>query len=234
MAAAGSTGGLTNKHPGRIGDTPIVGAGVYANSNTCAVACTGQGETFIKHVVAHDVHARIKYQKVPLAAAIDEVILNVLPPETGGMIGVDAAGNVHAVYNTAGMFAGLADYKGKNETWHNTHVRSEESLHSLHVVPDIIDEFHVTGLLKVWYLQKTGTVSQVYIDVWNGRRLRSTQCSHPPNVFFAGAGHSAPCLHTLLLLAVDSSPDQRKVLWLVTNIPNAEVTDGEVYLCYCV
>jgi beta-aspartyl-peptidase (threonine type) len=74
LAAAGSTGGLTNKHPGRIGDTPIIGAGVYANSNTCAVACTGQGETFIKHVVAHDVHARIKYQGVPLAAAMDEVL----------------------------------------------------------------------------------------------------------------------------------------------------------------
>ncbi|EKX42815.1 hypothetical protein GUITHDRAFT_73624 [Guillardia theta CCMP2712] len=111
LAAAGSTGGLTNKQPGRIGDTPIIGAGIYANSTTCA------GETFIKNCVAHDVYARMNYQGLPLAAAIDEVILNVLPPETGGMIGVDSNGKVHASYNTAGMFTGevssLALVEGK-------------------------------------------------------------------------------------------------------------------------
>jgi len=230
LAAAGSTGGLTNKHPGRIGDTPIIGAGVYANTKTCAVACTGQGETFIKHCVAHDVHARIKYLKEPLAMAIDEVILNVLPPETGGMIGVDAKGHVHASYNTAGMFTGLADYAGRYETWHNVH---EESWTQLNIVPDILDEFAILGLLKIWFLQKTGAVSRVHLDVSSGRRLRTTQCMQRPDVFFAGPGHNShPCLHTLLMISADQMAGEPKLTWLVVNIPNAEVSDGEEMVTY--
>ena len=99
----------------------------------------------------------------------------------------------------------------------------------LNIVPTIMDEFHVTGMLKVWYLAKIGAVSTVYINASSGRRLRTAQCQSVPNVFFAGTGkNSVPCLHTLVMVAPDHRDGHPKLLWLVTNIPNAEVADGEV------
>jgi beta-aspartyl-peptidase (threonine type) len=108
LAAGTSTGGLTNKRPGRIGDSPIIGAGNFAEDGVCAVSCTGHGESFIRCVVAYDVAARMKYAKRDLATAAREVIHEKLPKieGKGGLIALDAAGNVTAPFNTPGMFRG--------------------------------------------------------------------------------------------------------------------------------
>lgn len=117
LAAATSTGGLTNKRWGRVGDSPIIGAGNYANNETCAVSCTGSGEFFIRGVVAYDVSCLMEYKGMSLAEAADEVIHNriVKIGGDGGLIAVDAAGNIALPFNTAGMYRGwkITDVDGK-------------------------------------------------------------------------------------------------------------------------
>ncbi len=106
LAAATSTGGMTNKRFGRVGDTPLIGAGTYADNRTCAVSCTGHGEFFIRAVVAYDVACLMKYKGLSLAAACDEVVnatLRELGGE-GGLIAVDGAGHVALPFNSAGMY----------------------------------------------------------------------------------------------------------------------------------
>jgi beta-aspartyl-peptidase (threonine type) len=106
LAAATSTGGMTNKMLGRVGDSPIIGAGTYANNNTCAISCTGHGEHFIKNVVAHDVSCLIEYKGLSLQEACNFVVMNKLKSidAEGGLIAVDAAGNIAMPYNTNHMF----------------------------------------------------------------------------------------------------------------------------------
>lgn len=109
LAAAVSTGGMTNKRPGRLGDSPLVGAGLYANNESCAVSATGSGEHFIRAVVAHDVHARMRYLNERLEDAAAQVIqgrLSVLGGE-GGLVAVDRAGNVAMPFNSRGMYRGF-------------------------------------------------------------------------------------------------------------------------------
>lgn len=108
LAAGTSTGGTMNKLPGRVGDTPIIGAGNYAEDGVCAVSGTGHGESFIRSVVAYDVAALMKYAKKDLATAAREVIHQTLPAHSGkgGLIAVDAAGNIATPFNTPGMFHG--------------------------------------------------------------------------------------------------------------------------------
>jgi len=114
LAAATSTGGLTNKKFGRIGDTPIIGAGTYADNKTCAVSCTGHGEYFMKGVTAYDVAARMKYKNVGLAEAAQETIdfLTEIEGE-GGLIAVDALGNVTLPFNSEGMYRGFVRTDGE-------------------------------------------------------------------------------------------------------------------------
>ncbi|MFT3718654.1 isoaspartyl peptidase/L-asparaginase family protein [Pseudorhodoferax sp.] len=109
LAAATSTGGLTNKRPGRVGDSPLIGAGTYADGRTAAVSCTGHGESFIRVAAAHDVCARMAYGGLPLAAAADAVVHDALPAigGSGGLIAVDRHGNVCLPFNTEGMYRGL-------------------------------------------------------------------------------------------------------------------------------
>lgn len=106
IAAATSTGGMTNKKFGRIGDSPMIGAGTYANNKTCAVSCTGSGEYFIRGVVAYDVSCLMEYKGLSLADACDEVIHHRLLKINGdgGLIAVDAQGNIALPFNTAGMY----------------------------------------------------------------------------------------------------------------------------------
>ena len=108
IAAATSTGGMTNKKYGRIGDSPLIGAGTYANNKTCAISCTGHGEPFIRAVAAYDVSCLMEYKNMSLAEAMNEVVNHKLPQleGEGGMIGVDAAGNVALIFNSAGMYRG--------------------------------------------------------------------------------------------------------------------------------
>jgi len=106
LAAGTSTGGLVNKRAGRIGDSPIIGAGTYAEDSVCAISCTGQGEFFIRAVVAHDVAALMKYRGMSLTDATSEVVKRKLKPGTGGLIGLDAKGNIATPFNTPGMFHG--------------------------------------------------------------------------------------------------------------------------------
>jgi L-asparaginase / beta-aspartyl-peptidase len=117
LAAATSTGGLTNKHLGRVGDTPLIGAGTYANNETCAVSATGHGEYFIRQVVAYDVCALVAYRKLTLAQAVNEVIHEKLKATggEGGLIAVDAAGNIVMDFNSIGMFRGSRDAHGRRE-----------------------------------------------------------------------------------------------------------------------
>jgi len=109
IAAATSTGGMTNKKYGRIGDSPLIGCGTYANNKTCAISCTGHGEPFIRAVAAYDVSCLMEYKGLNLHDAMNEVVNNKLPKMDGegGMIGVDAAGNVAMVLNSAGMYRGM-------------------------------------------------------------------------------------------------------------------------------
>ncbi|WP_024972973.1 isoaspartyl peptidase/L-asparaginase family protein [Ralstonia pickettii] len=109
LAAATSTGGVTNKKVGRVGDTPIVGAGCFAN-NVAAVSCTGTGEMFIRAVAAYDVAAQMEYAGKSLADATDDVVMRKLMAINGrgGLIAVDAKGNVALPFNTEGMYRGFA------------------------------------------------------------------------------------------------------------------------------
>ncbi len=109
LAAATSTGGVTNKKVGRVGDTPIVGAGCFAN-NVAAVSCTGTGEMFIRAVAAYDVAAQMEYAGKSLAEATDDVVMRKLVAiqGRGGLIAVDAQGNVALPFNTEGMYRGFA------------------------------------------------------------------------------------------------------------------------------
>jgi beta-aspartyl-peptidase (threonine type) len=115
MAAATSTGGMTNKKYGRIGDSPLIGIGTYANNKTCAISCTGHGEPFIRCVAAYDVSCLMEYKGMSLQEAMDEVV-HVRLPELdgeGGMIGVDKNGNAALVLNSAGMYRGLKNSRGE-------------------------------------------------------------------------------------------------------------------------
>ncbi|MDH7462455.1 isoaspartyl peptidase/L-asparaginase [Chitinophagaceae bacterium 26-R-25] len=117
VAGATSTGGMTNKKYGRIGDSPVIGAGTYANNNTCAISCTGHGEMFIRSVAAYDVSALMEYKGMSLQEAMDEVVNKKLVSMhgEGGMIGVDAKGNTAMVLNSAGMYRGVRDSDGVYE-----------------------------------------------------------------------------------------------------------------------
>ena len=115
IAAGTSTGGMTNKKYGRIGDSPIIGAGTYANNATCAISCTGHGEPFIKAVAAYDVAAHMEYKGLSLHEAMNEVVhkkLIVLDGE-GGMIGVDAKANISMMFNSAGMYRAMQHSNGQ-------------------------------------------------------------------------------------------------------------------------
>ncbi|WP_433705016.1 isoaspartyl peptidase/L-asparaginase family protein [Paraburkholderia sacchari] len=109
LAAATSTGGMTNKQPGRVGDSPIIGAGCYANNRTCAVSTTGTGEMFIRMVAAHDISARMEYAGASLEDAAHTVVHEKLPQidGRGGLVAVDAQGNVAMPFNTEGMYRGF-------------------------------------------------------------------------------------------------------------------------------
>ena len=119
LAAGTSTGGMTNKRWGRIGDSPLVGAGVWAEDATCAVSSTGWGEYFIRGAVAHDVAARMRYGGETLVEAGSGVIHGSLTEAggTGGVIALDRKGNVAAPFNTPGMYRGWIDRDG-NVTIH--------------------------------------------------------------------------------------------------------------------
>jgi L-asparaginase / beta-aspartyl-peptidase len=115
LAAATSTGGLINKTPGRIGDTPIIGAGTWADERV-AISCTGQGEYFMRAAVAADVSARVRYGKQTLAAACAGAIADMESlGGDGGLIAVDAMGNVATPYNSEGMKRGIATQAGRFE-----------------------------------------------------------------------------------------------------------------------
>ena len=117
IAAATSTGGMTNKQYGRGGDSPIIGAGTYANNKTCAISCTGHGEPFIRSVTAYDVSCLMEYKGLSLNDAMHLVVHDKLLKidGEGGMIGVDAKGNAAMVFNSEGMYRGMKCSDGRNE-----------------------------------------------------------------------------------------------------------------------
>src|ERR1051326_8468851 len=117
IAAATSTGGMTNKKYGRIGDSPIIGIGTYANNKTCAISCTGHGEPFIRAVAAYDVSCLMEYKGLSLQEAMNIVVNDKLPKldGEGGMIGVDAQGNHAMILNSAGMYRAYRSSDGCSE-----------------------------------------------------------------------------------------------------------------------
>ena len=106
LAAATSTGGMTNKQYSRIGDSPIIGSGTFADDRTCAISCTGHGEFFLRAVVAHDISCLMEYRGLSLAEACRVVVHEKLAPVggEGGLVAVDAAGNVALPFNSEGMY----------------------------------------------------------------------------------------------------------------------------------
>jgi len=116
ICAGTSTGGMTNKKYGRIGDSPVIGAGTYANNKTCAVSCTGHGEYYIRLGFARDISALMEYQNMSLEEACAEEIRKLGElGGTGGVIGIDAEGNVAMEFNTSGMFRGYIKSSGDKE-----------------------------------------------------------------------------------------------------------------------
>lgn len=115
LAAGTSTGGMANKKYNRVGDAPIIGAGTYANNNTCAVSATGHGEYFIRWTVAHDISALMEYKGLSLKEASELVVNDKLVKAggSGGVICVDKAGNISMPFNSEGMFRGFATANGK-------------------------------------------------------------------------------------------------------------------------
>lgn len=116
IAAATSTGGMTNKKFGRVGDSPMIGSGNYANNETCAVSCTGSGEFFIRAVVAYDVSCLMEFKGLGLAEATKEVVQNRLSKigGDGGLIAIDSKGNFSLEFNTEGMYRGAKNSNGQN------------------------------------------------------------------------------------------------------------------------
>ncbi|NML44576.1 isoaspartyl peptidase/L-asparaginase [Ramlibacter sp. G-1-2-2] len=110
LAAATSTGGMTNKQPGRVGDSPLIGAGTYADNATAAISCTGTGEMFIRLATAYDICARMRYAGLSLEQATDLAVQEALPAigGRGGLVAVDRQGNVSMPFNTEGMYRGCA------------------------------------------------------------------------------------------------------------------------------
>jgi beta-aspartyl-peptidase (threonine type) len=110
LAAATSTGGMTNKRPGRVGDSPVIGAGTYADNRTAAISCTGTGEMFIRAAAAYDVCARMAYAGASLEQAAEAVVMKALPAigGRGGLVAVDRHGNFTMPFNTEGMYRGFA------------------------------------------------------------------------------------------------------------------------------
>ncbi|RYZ55786.1 MAG: isoaspartyl peptidase/L-asparaginase [Sphingobacteriales bacterium] len=117
LAAATSTGGMTNKKFGRIGDSPIIGAGTYANNNTCAVSCTGHGELFIRSVVGHDISCLIEYKGLTLEEACRTVVHEKLVKigGEGGLIAIDKNGHIAMPFNSDGMYRGCLDSEGRKQ-----------------------------------------------------------------------------------------------------------------------
>jgi len=115
LAAATSTGGMTNKRWNRVGDAPIIGAGTYANNATCAVSATGHGEYFIRSVVAYDISALMEYKGLSLKNAADDVVMQKLVKRggEGGVIAVDKNGNIALPFNSEGMYRASIDTEGK-------------------------------------------------------------------------------------------------------------------------
>ncbi|MFO0574107.1 MAG: isoaspartyl peptidase/L-asparaginase [Polyangia bacterium] len=115
LAAATSTGGLTGKQYGRVGDSPLIGAGTYASNTSCAVSCTGTGEEFIRHGVARSVAALVEYKGLSLGAAAEQLVHRTLKRGDGGLIAVAPSGDIAMVYSSDGMYRAAADSAGRFE-----------------------------------------------------------------------------------------------------------------------
>jgi beta-aspartyl-peptidase (threonine type) len=115
LAAATSTGGMTNKKFGRVGDSPIIGAGTYANNNSCAVSCTGHGELFIRAVVAYDVSCLVEYKGLSLQEACDVVVQDKLVKigGEGGLVAIDKEGQISMTFNSEGMYRACITTSGE-------------------------------------------------------------------------------------------------------------------------
>ncbi len=113
LAAATSTGGMTAKQFGRVGDSPIIGAGTFADNETCAVSCTGKGEEFIRRVVAFDIVAQMRYANRTLQESVQHTLRETLKPNDGGIIAIDRLGHISMEYNTPGMARAAADSSGR-------------------------------------------------------------------------------------------------------------------------
>lgn len=117
LAAATSTGGMTNKKFGRVGDSPLIGAGTYANNRTCAISCTGHGELFIRSVVAHDISCLMEYRGLSLKEACDIVVHSKLVAigGEGGLIAISKDGDIEMPFNSEGMYRACKDNSGRDE-----------------------------------------------------------------------------------------------------------------------
>jgi len=116
ITAGTSTGGRQNKMPGRVGDSPLINAGTYANNNTCGVSATGIGELFIRNTVAFNISALMEYKGYTLKQACEEMIYKRLPEGSGGIVAIDEDGNYELIFSTPSMFRAMANSEGVFET----------------------------------------------------------------------------------------------------------------------
>lgn len=117
LAAATSTGGMTNKKYGRVGDSPLIGAGTWADNQTCAISCTGHGELFIRSVVAYDIACLIEYKGLSLAEACEKVVMQKLVAigGEGGLVAIDKSGHIQMPFNSSGMYRAMRKSDGSKE-----------------------------------------------------------------------------------------------------------------------
>jgi beta-aspartyl-peptidase (threonine type) len=127
LAAATSTGGMSGVMAGRVGDSPIVGAGTYASNKTCAVSGTGTGEQFIRHSVAHTISALMEHKGLSAQKAAEEVVFNILKKGNGGVIVVSNTGEIAMVFNTPGMIRASADASGRMEYGFDKETKKEKA-----------------------------------------------------------------------------------------------------------
>jgi hypothetical protein len=211
---------------------------VYANSKTCAIACTGHGETFLKNSVAFDVHSRIKLAGMPMSEAMTQIMMMELPAHTGGLVGVSAEGEAYACYNTSGMFTGISDWTGRVEVYHKEDLSVAAAV-SKRIVPHIIDNFASTGALKVLYMHSAGSVSKLLVPVSPAMACDPIMMVQEPSVFWteplaitAAGKMPRMALFTLIMVQVSADSSEQKLGWMVCDIVGNDFQSGTEVIDY--
>lgn len=218
---------------------------MYANSETCAIACTGHGETFLKNSTAFNIHSLIKHTGITCSEAINQVIMNELPAHTGGCVGVSADAVPYATYNTSGMFTGISDWTGRVEVYHKEGELANDAALELRIVPDIINSFEsksTAGALKVLYCVEPGRTSKARLLVAVGPTIacNPVMLVSEPKVWWTppasdtedGLKMEREALFTLIMVQTPSDSPDQKLGWMICDIPGNDMAEGKTIVPY--